>query len=63
MTESKVDQVFPKEITIVELKDGIEMAWGLIANAGNGNWQTQTQEWQEAAAKWRDKYLPLCIRS
>lgn len=33
-----------------------EAAWGLIANAGNGDWTTQTPEWQEAAARWRDRY-------
>lgn len=35
----------------------LDAAWGIIANAGNGDWTTQTQEWQDAAAKWRDEYL------
>lgn len=33
-----------------------EAAWGIIANAGQGNWDIQTPEWREAAARWRDRY-------
>ena len=36
--------------------DLLEAAWGIIANAGGGNWETQTKEWQKAAARWRDRY-------
>lgn len=36
--------------------DLLELAWGVIANAGGGDWTTQTEEWQEAAARWRDRY-------
>ncbi len=36
--------------------DLLEAAWGIIANAGGGDWTTQTPEWQEAAARWRDAY-------
>ena len=35
----------------------LEAAWGIIANAGNGDWTTQTPEWQDAAARWRDEYF------
>jgi hypothetical protein len=34
-----------------------ESAWVVIANAGGGDWTTQTQEWQDAAARWRDRWL------
>ena len=34
----------------------IEAAWGVIANAGGGDWTKETPEWQEAAARWRDEY-------
>lgn len=34
----------------------IELAWGIIANAGGGDWTKESQEWQEAAKKWRDDY-------
>lgn len=30
----------------------IELAWGVIANAGGGNWTLETQEWQDAAHAW-----------
>jgi hypothetical protein len=40
-----------------EFKDELlELAWGLIANASSGDWTKETPDWQEAAAKWRDRY-------
>jgi hypothetical protein len=39
-------------------QDAIEAAWGIIANAGGGDWTKETPEWQEAAARWRDTVLP-----
>jgi len=36
--------------------DLLEAAWGLIANAGNGDWSKETSEWREAANRWRDEY-------
>jgi hypothetical protein len=35
--------------------DGLELAWGLIANAGEGNWDRETPEWKAAAERWRDE--------
>lgn len=35
----------------------LEMAWGLIANAHQGDWDKATDEWRESAEKWRDDYL------
>lgn len=40
------------------LLDIIDTAWGIIANAGAGNWQRESKEWQEAAARWRDSIMP-----
>lgn len=40
-----------------ESDDTIMDAWGIIANAGGGDWTTQTPEWQAAAARWRDYAL------
>lgn len=37
--------------------DLLELAWGVIANAGGGNWTLETQDWQTAAAAWRDRYF------
>ena len=34
----------------------LEAAWGIIANAGGGNWSKETPDWQKAAARWRDAY-------
>lgn len=34
----------------------LDLAWGLIANAGNGNWDTLSADWVQAAEKWRDEY-------
>ena len=39
-----------------QLYELLEAAWGIIANAGGGNWENETLEWQEAAARWRDAY-------
>lgn len=36
--------------------DLAESAWGVIANAGAGDWTRESTEWQEAAARWRDRY-------
>lgn len=36
--------------------DLLYAAWGIIANAGGGDWDRETFEWIEAARKWRDKY-------
>jgi len=45
--------------TAAELMDLAETAWGIIANAGEGNWDTQTADWREAAARWRSRYHDL----
>lgn len=39
--------------------DHLEWAWGIIANAGGGNWLKETSDWQEAARAWRDRYHML----
>ncbi|MFZ4777774.1 MAG: hypothetical protein ACOYM3_20590 [Terrimicrobiaceae bacterium] len=35
----------------------LERAWGLIANAGGGNWKTQSRQWETTAEKWRDDWI------
>lgn len=37
----------------------LEAAWGIIANAGGGNWDRETPEWREAATNWREAYRRL----
>jgi len=39
-----------------ELLDHLELAWGIIANANNGNWEELPKDWVNAAENWRDKY-------
>ena len=54
------------EKTILQSKldglwEAVELAWGLIANAGGGNWSKETPDWQEAAARWRDEHWHLLL--
>lgn len=37
--------------------DLMEFAWGIIANAGGGDWTRESADWQEAAARWRTAYF------
>ena len=36
------------------LMDGMESAWGIIANANGGDWAGESDKWREAAERWRD---------
>jgi hypothetical protein len=38
------------------MDDLLMAAWGLIANAGGGDWSNETDEWRAAAARWRDAF-------
>ena len=35
----------------------LELAWGIIANAGGGDWDKESKKWQDAAIRWRDRYF------
>ncbi len=40
-----------------EKEDLLETAWGIIANAYGGDWDSaQNKDWKPAAEKWRDRY-------
>jgi hypothetical protein len=39
------------------LADAAEMLWTVVANVSGGDWTQQSQDWQEAAARWRDNYF------
>jgi len=39
------------------LAESAEMLWNCLANVNEGNWGRQTQEWQEAACRWRSVYF------
>lgn len=36
--------------------DLIDWAWTIIANAGGGDWLRESNDWQKAAAGWREAY-------
>jgi hypothetical protein len=39
------------------MADAAEMLWVVLANVSGGDWNRQSPEWQEAAARWRDNYF------
>lgn len=41
---------------VAAMLSDIEAAWGIIANAGGGDWLKESPEWVVAAMKWRDRY-------
>ena len=41
---------------LLEQAELIETAWGVIANAHNGDWGQARIEWRQAAERWRDNY-------
>jgi len=40
------------------LREKLEFGWTIIANASGGNWDKETKDWRDAAAKWRDESVP-----
>lgn len=32
------------------------MLWVVVANVSGGDWNKQSQDWQDAAARWRDNF-------
>lgn len=59
--DPELAEAIAQEITL-ELQgvtDLLYRGWGIIANAGQGNWDTQTDEWQDAAENWRDDFHKL----
>jgi hypothetical protein len=49
-----------REVTLLQAADALaksaEMLWVVLANVSEGDWKKQPQEWQDAAARWRDEY-------
>lgn len=37
--------------------DLLEFAWGIICNAGGGDWEKESKDWQGAAARFRAEYF------
>jgi len=55
MTEPAIEQpTLSREV--------LHEAWTLIANVSGGDWTQQSEEWQEAAARWRDRFHDVLDR-
>jgi len=52
-----LEQIDGLRAALEAANDAVEIAWGIIANAGGGDWNKETREWREAAARWRDENL------
>ena len=52
LIEAIEDFIISDKAKIEALEHKLDLAWGIIANAGGGNWKNETKEWQEAATKW-----------
>ncbi len=65
--ETEVEQAMGRiKAQIEQLQHSEETAWGLIANAWDGDWNLagEASGWKKAAEKWRDEYhkrLPQSI--
>lgn len=46
-----------RELPVPTMADAAEMLWIVLANVSGGNWKLQSQEWQDAATRWRDYYF------
>lgn len=42
--------------------DTLETAWGLIANAYGGDWNSAPDDWHKAAEQWRDEHWHPALR-
>lgn len=45
-----------------ELLEAAESLWNCVANAGGGNWNNETEEWQKAATNAREQYFSILNR-
>src|SRR4051812_31304096 len=41
-----------------KLRETLELAWGIIANAGGGDWSKESDEWVKTAVAWRERVMP-----
>ena len=52
-----VMDILDLEISMMTMRDDLDIAWGIIANVSNGDWDTQTAEWRQSAELWRDRVV------
>jgi hypothetical protein len=50
------DRIEVLEAEVAVLLDGMETAWGIIANAHGGDWSKGSPHWVEVAKRWRDDH-------
>ena len=48
-------EALPVDQSVESLMESLDIAWGLIANANEGDWDKATPEWRAAAERWRDE--------
>ena len=46
----------PEVLAFYSNEDLLYRAWTIISNVSDGNWEDQTEEWQNAAARWRNEF-------
>jgi hypothetical protein len=44
---------------IKKLEKQLDWAWAILANAGGGDWEKETKEWQGAVKMWRKEYYQV----
>jgi hypothetical protein len=54
--DALAEQLAAAEGRAVEADELLYLAWGVIANVRNGNWEGESDEWQAAAVRWRDRW-------
>lgn len=55
-TPALIDAINGARDGVKQLLETIDLAWGLIANAGDGDWSKESALWQQAAVRWRDQH-------
>jgi hypothetical protein len=53
------DSLRAAERALAEWADATNYAWTIICNVSEGDWTKQTEQWQEAAARFREQYHAL----
>lgn len=52
-----IEQDNGQPLTGIEKADHLlYVAWTVIANAGEGDWSRESEEWRKAAVHWRDDF-------
>ena len=51
------ERIAELEAEVERLRESEEIAWGIIANAYGSDWDLVSNEWREAASRWRDNYI------